>query len=70
MNLFKESFDTPAPNLALMERKTEDELLNLSEMSVSNVCSGCTHWEFCVLNMQLAIYSLGNALLILSGSSK
>jgi hypothetical protein len=43
----------------LMERKTEDELLNLSEMCVSNICSGCTHWEFCVLNMQLAIYSLG-----------
>jgi len=68
---FKESLDilVPAPDPAYIDRKIDDEFENLSQISVINICKGCTHWELCVLKIQLEIYNLGNKLKMLTGSS-
>ena len=70
MNRPKESFEMPAPILALIDRSKLEESENLSEMSVSRRCKGSTHCEFCKLKIQLAVNSLGSILDTLKGVSK
>ena len=70
MNRLNESFEMPAPILALIERNKLEESENMSEMSVSRRCKGSKHCEFCKLKIQLAVNSLGSILDTLKGVSK